>query len=259
MDEIFEHILVIDDDAALCALLSEYLKPEGFQVEVAHSGEKGVEMALAGKFSLIVLDVMLPGKLNGFDVLRNIRHGADVPILMLSARGEDVDRIVGLEMGADDYMPKPFNPRELLARIRTILRRSITPTAGIGNTGALHYKVGCVELDTGARLAYCSDNQIELTSVEFALLEIFLKNAGRVLTREELTQEVLGRELSPYDRSIDVHVSKLRKKLGGHSSDVGPIKSVRGAGYIYTMPAISPEIYVQVQAEAMKDDSREKV
>ena len=240
MDETFERILVIDDDVELCALLEEYLKPEGFKVEAAHQGDKGIDMAQTGKFDLVILDVMLPGKLNGFDVLRQVRAATDVPILMLSARGEDVDRIVGLEMGADDYIPKPFNPRELLARVRTILRRAAQPLAGSPNT--LRYKVGCVELDTASRQAYCLENPIELTGVEFSLLEMFLKNAGRVMSREQLSQEILGRELSPYDRSIDVHVSKLRKKLGIYSAEAGPIKAVRGTGYIYATPAASPEM-----------------
>ncbi len=238
MEEIYDRILVIDDDVELCSLLAEYLKPEGFRIETAHQGEKGVDMAQTGNFSLIILDVMLPGKINGFDVLRFLRSTTDIPILMLSARGEDVDRIVGLEMGADDYIPKPFNPRELLARIRTILRRSAATVTGIaGSPMTARYRVGCVELDPGARQAYCLEHPIDLTGVEFSLLELLLKNAGRIMSREQLSQDVLGRELSPYDRSIDVHVSKLRKKLGALSTEAGPIKSVRGSGYIYAAPA----------------------
>ncbi len=232
MDELPLHILVIDDDTELCSLLSEYLKPEGFIVEAAYQSQHGIDMATQGQYNLIILDVMLPGKLNGFDVLQAIRSKTTIPVLMLSARGEDVDRIVGLEMGADDYLPKPFNPRELLARIRTILRRSSTVSNESGTGSSC--KIGDLELDTSSRLVKCANKQVELTSVEFGLLTLLIKSAGQVLTRDDLTAEVLGRSLSPYDRSIDVHVSKLRKKLGLDPSGNERIKSVRGAGYVYT-------------------------
>jgi len=235
MDELPLHILVIDDDVELCSLLSEYLKPEGFIVDTAYQSQNGIDKATKGQYNLIVLDVMLPGKLDGFDVLQAIRLKTRIPVLMLSARGEDVDRIVGLEMGADDYLPKPFNPRELLARIRTILRRSSSSQHIInrGEAGSC-YKIGDLELEVSSRLVRCANKQVELTSVEFGLLTLLIQSAGQVLTRDDLTAEVLGRSLSPYDRSIDVHVSKLRKKLGLDPSGNERIKSVRGAGYVYT-------------------------
>lgn len=236
MDEPLERILVIDDDRELCSLLAAYLSKEGIEVEEAHDGMAGIKMALNRQYSLLVLDVMLPGRTNGFDVLQQIRAKTAVPILMLSARGEDIDRIVGLEMGADDYMPKPFNPRELLARIRSILRRSKTESQGVANPlYAVKYSVGDVVLDCGARVAYCANKPIDLTSVEFHLLEVLIQHAGQVVTRDKLMQEVLDRNLSPYDRSIDVHVSKLRKKLGHKNCGTERIKSIRGAGYIYTI------------------------
>jgi two-component system, OmpR family, response regulator CpxR len=232
-----EHVLVIDDDSELCNLLSEYLKQENFTVDCAHYGERGIEMVLERSYSMVILDVMLPGTISGFNVLQQIRTRTAVPVLMLSARGEEVDRIVGLEMGADDYLPKPFNPRELLARIRTILRRSKSGAGGIhAGENAINYQLGDLELNTGTRSVCCADKPVELTSVEYNLLEMLLKSAGQVLTRDELTAHVLGRPLSPYDRSIDVHISKIRKKLGPHRSGIERIKSVRGAGYVYTIP-----------------------
>lgn len=233
-----ERILVIDDDRELCSLLAEYLKPEGFVVEEAHDGERGIEMALDGGYSLLVLDVMLPGRFSGFEVLRKLRARSLMPILMLSARGDDIDRIVGLEMGADDYLPKPFNPRELLARIRTILRRSGEGGRETGvPPGAARFRVGDVELDPGARLAYRGQEPVALTAVEYQLLEVLLQHAGQVVHRDELALKVLNRPLSPYDRSIDVHISKLRKKLGPENSGVERIKSVRGSGYLYILSA----------------------
>jgi len=230
-------ILVIDDDVELCDLLTDYLTPEGFQVEAVHDGERGAERALSGEHALVVLDVMLPG-VSGFDVLRRIRAGSKVPVLMLTARGDDVDRIVGLEMGADDYLPKPFNPRELVARIRAIQRR-VEPRRerelGSGKP-AEKIVVGDVQLDPGARVVLQCGHPVELTSVEFSLLEVLLRASGQVVTREELAKEVLGRRLSPYDRSIDVHVSSLRRKLGHQLGDAERIKTVRGVGYLYTHP-----------------------
>lgn len=225
-----ERILVIDDDVELCSLVSEYLRPEGFQVEAVHEGKAGLTRALSGDHLLIVLDVMLPG-LNGFDVLRRIRDGSRIPVLLLTARGEDVDRIVGLEIGADDYLPKPFNPRELVARIRAILRRA---RKGKEQDVPDVIRVGDVELDPATRTVLHRGKPVDLTSVEFELLQVLLREAGRVVTREALVDEVLGRKFSPFDRSIDMHVSKVRKKLG--DSDVGDhIKTVRGAGYIFAL------------------------
>jgi DNA-binding response OmpR family regulator len=229
-------LLIIDDDVELCELVSEYLRPEGFEIEAVHDGELGIKRVLSGEHALIVLDVMLPG-LNGFEVLRRIRARSSTPVLMLTARGDDVDRIVGLEIGADDYLPKPFNPRELVARIHAILRRSshAAGTAGTASsTGRL--VVGDVELDPGSRTVRRGGEPVELTGVEFSLLEVLLLAAGRVVEREELSRTVLGRRLMPYDRSIDMHVSNLRKKLGHTSGQQDRIKAVRGFGYIYTLP-----------------------
>lgn len=225
-----DRILVIDDDVELCSLVSEYLRPEGFQVDAVHDGKNGLTRALSGDHLLVVLDVMLPG-MNGFDVLRKIRDSSRIPVLLLTARGEDVDRIVGLEIGADDYLPKPFNPRELVARIRAILRR----TQGKSETAVPDViRVGDVELDPATRSVLHRGKPVELTSVEFDLLQVLLREAGRVVTREALVDKVLGRKFSPFDRSIDMHVSKVRKKLG--DSDSGDhIKTIRGAGYIFAL------------------------
>lgn len=230
-------ILVIDDDVELCGLLTDYLTPEGLQVEAVHDGVQGAERAVSGEHALVVLDVMLPG-ISGFDVLRRIRAGSKVPVLMLTARGDDVDRIVGLEMGADDYLPKPFNPRELVARIRAIQRRVEPRMERETGTGKAVERlvVGDVQLDPGARAVLQRGHPVDLTSVEFALLEVLLRASGQVVSREDLAKEVLGRRLSPYDRSIDVHISSLRRKLGHRLGDTERIKTVRGVGYLYTRP-----------------------
>lgn len=222
---------MIDDDVELCSLVSEYLRPEGFQIEPVHEGKEGLARAMAGEHVLVVLDVMLPG-MNGFDVLRKLRATSRIPVILLTARGEDVDRIVGLEIGADDYLPKPFNPRELVARIRAILRRSQTRAPELAIPEVI--RVGDVELDPATRTVRHRGKPVELTSVEFALLHVLLREAGRVVTREALVDEVLGRKFSPFDRSIDMHVSKVRRKLGD-SEDGDHIKTVRGAGYIFTL------------------------
>jgi two-component system response regulator CpxR len=226
-----ERILVIDDDVELCHLVGEYLRAEGFTTECVHDGESGLKKATAGEYLLAVLDVMLPG-INGFEVLRRIRATSRLPVLLLTARGEDVDRIVGLEIGADDYLPKPFNPRELVARIRAVLRR----TRGEGGSTAPDVvSVGDVELDPATRTVRLEGNPVELTSVEFNLLEVLLREAGRVVPRERLVNAVLSRKFSPFDRSIDMHVSKVRKKLGDTENDEH-IKTVRGVGYIFARP-----------------------
>ena len=226
-------ILIIDDDVELCELVGEYLGREGFEVEAAHNGDKGLERALAGEYALVVLDIMLPG-MTGLDVLRHLRAESRTPVLILTARGEEVDRIVGLEIGADDYLGKPFNPRELLARVRAILRRSQAAPASAAALVAL----GDVELDPGARTVTREGKAVELTAVEFSLLEALMRSAGQVVTREFLAQTVLGRRFVAYDRSIDMHVSKLRKKLGPQPGNEGErIKTVRGVGYIYARPS----------------------
>lgn len=237
--EFMDQILIIDDDVALCELVTEYLEPLGFQIESVHRGDAGVERALSGKHSLVVLDVMLPG-LNGFEVLRRIRADSKIPVLMLTARGDDVDRIVGLEIGADDYLPKPFNPRELTARIRAILRRTSSDAAA-EQAPATVLSIGDVELDSGARAVSRGGQDVELTAVEFDLLEKLLRAAGRIVTREELSKEVLGRSSSPFDRSIDMHISNLRKKLGHKFGTTERIKTVRGVGYIYAQASAAGE------------------
>jgi two-component system response regulator CpxR len=233
MEFSMERILVIDDYVELCELIKEYLTPEGFQLESAHDGELGLTMVFEGKYDLIVLDVMLPVG-NGFEVLRHIRAQVNTPVVMLTARGDDVDRIIGLEMGADDYLPKPFNPRELLARIRAVLRRvKQEPEERTLPQIPEELKVGDVKMDMRTREVVRSGEKIDLTTVEFGLLEILLHKAGQLVSREELMHAVLGRSLSPYDRSVDVHISKLRKKLGHEVSGKERIKTIRGVGYLY--------------------------
>jgi two-component system response regulator CpxR len=228
-------ILVIDDDVELCSLVGEYLQAEGFQVESAHDGERGLQRALGGNYVLVVLDVMLPG-INGFEVLRRIRNRSRIPVLLLTARGEDVDRIVGLEIGADDYLPKPFNPRELVARIRAILRRTRSAEKSLAAQPGEILRVGDIELDPATRTVRQAGKPVEFTSVEFNLLQVLLSEAGRVVTRERLADAVLRRKFSPFDRSIDMHVSKVRKKLGDSEGEREHIKTVRGVGYIFARP-----------------------
>jgi two-component system, OmpR family, response regulator CpxR len=227
-----DRILIVDDDVELCGLVSEYLESEGFEIECVHDGVRGLERSLTGEPVLIVLDVMLPG-MNGFDVLRRIRDSSRIPVLLLTARGQDIDRIVGLEIGADDYLPKPFNPRELVARIRAILRRT---AKGDQHAAPEVLRVGDVELDPATRTVRQSGSPVELTSVEFNLLEVLLREAGRVVTRERLVNAVLSRKFSPFDRSIDMHVSKVRKKLGDSEGGSEHIKTIRGVGYIFARP-----------------------
>ncbi len=234
-------LLLVDDDIELGELITEYLEPEGFQVDVVNDGRQGLEGALGGGYALVILDVMMPA-LNGFDVLRAIRGRSAVPVLMLTARGDDVDRIVGLELGADDYLPKPFNPRELIARIRAVLRRArrSVDLAGVAGAGE-RLVLDDVELDPGARVVRRLGAVVDLTAAEFKLLEILLRSAGRVISRPDLSQALLGRRFMPYDRSIDMHVSNLRKKLGHMVGDRERIKSIRGYGYLYTIPESQQE------------------
>src|SRR6266513_2791139 len=226
-----EQVLVIDDDVELCKLVTRYLAQEGFQIDSVNAGAAGVDRALSGNYALIVLDVMMPG-MNGFDVLRRIRAESRLPVLMLTAKGDALDRVLGLEMGADDYLPKPFNPQELTARIRAILRRA-KPDAPSGAPTT----VGDVEIDPRARVARRAGEIVNLTTVEFDLLEVLLRAAGQVVGREKLTRDVLGRDFSPFDRSIDTHVCNLRKKIGLLSDGTERIKGVRGIGYLYAAPA----------------------
>jgi DNA-binding response OmpR family regulator len=221
-----DRVLLVDDDVQLCKLLAERLATEGFAMETVHDGPRGLERALSMEHALLVLDLMLPG-MGGLDVLRRLRKSSPVPVLILTARGEDSDRILGLEMGADDYVPKPFNPRELIARMRAILRR--TSRAAI-SAGPLI--VGDIRIDPAVREVWLEDAPLSLTSVEFTLLEVFMREPGHILSRDQLTDAVLGRKLGPFDRVIDVHVSNLRRKLGV-AQDGQRIKAVRGSGYLF--------------------------
>lgn len=231
-----KRILIIDDDLELVELLKEYLGAEGFIIDAVNDGEAGVKAGLSGDYGLLILDVMLP-RLGGFDVLRRLREHSRVPVLMLTARGDDVDRIVGLEMGADDYLPKPFNPRELVARIRAIQRRSEVTNPPLSTSGAGIVIIGEVQLEPGSRTVRLDGEVIELTSVEFSLLELLMRHAGQVVSREEILAQVLGRSQTLYDRSVDVHISSLRRKLGSEGATGERIKTIRGNGYQYLLPA----------------------
>ena len=218
-------ILIIDDDKGLCVLLTERLEAEGFQVSAAHDGRRGLESAATGAHALIILDIMLPG-MGGLEVLKALRSTSSVPVLMLTARGDDVDRIIGLEYGADDYLAKPFNTRELIARIRAILRRLDERRAGPKRLSA-----GDITIDTEMREVWLGKAEVELTTIEFAILEAFVRNAGRILARDFLTNVAMGRGLGAYDRSVDVHISNLRRKLNV-GNGIERIKTVRGNGYM---------------------------
>lgn len=230
-----EHVLVIDDDVELCNLVSRFLVREGFQIDAVNGGAQGIERALSGEYALVVLDVMMP-EMSGFDVLRRIRAESPLPVLMLTARGDALDRVLGLEMGADDYLPKPFSPPELAARIRAILRRAKPGTNTTQSTANTTLTIGEIELDSGARVVRHGHQLINLTTVEFDLLEALMRAAGQVLNREKLTRDILGREFSPFDRSIDTHVCNLRKKIGPLPDGTDRIKGVRGIGYLYALP-----------------------
>ncbi|TQV78264.1 response regulator transcription factor [Exilibacterium tricleocarpae] len=224
-------LLLVDDDLELCDLMQEYLTAEGFAVDMAHDGQQALEKTAHNSYEVIVLDVMLPIH-NGFDVLRKLRDYCQTPVLMLTAKGETVDRIVGLEMGADDYLPKPCNPRELVARLRAILRRTDAAATQQEPEDAL--QVDQLELHLGSRSTRIAGRDVNLTGAEFTVLELLVRSAGKVISKEALTEQALGRKLTPYDRSIDVHVSNIRKKLSlcGASKDL--IINIRGAGYMLT-------------------------
>jgi len=231
-------VLIVDDDRKLCRLIRDYLEPLGYEVSAAYTGPEGLEVALRDSFSAVILDVMLPG-LNGFDVLRRLREKSGVPVLMLTGRGEEADRIVGLEMGADDYLPKTFSTRELLARLRAVMRRSaIARTKTEERLAAI--VVGDLHVDPEARTAALGDQPLPLTAIEFDLLMSLAKAAGRVRTREQLLNEVADRNFDVFDRSIDVHISSLRRKLGDDSKSPRYIVTVRSAGYMLRKPG--PEV-----------------
>jgi two-component system response regulator CpxR len=221
-------VLIIDDDEELCELVSEYLTVEGFEVTVINEGENGLQKASENEHDLVILDVMLPKK-NGFEVLKDLRQTSQTPVLMLTARGDDMDKIVGLEIGADDYLPKPFNPRELVARLRAILRRTQQIVENEQLNGE-KLKVDDLEISVTGRIAKKNEVEISLTSVEFDLLVYLIRNAGNIVKKEDLSLQILERRLSPFDRSLDMHISNLRKKL-----DNDRIKTIRSVGYIYTV------------------------
>ena len=228
-------ILLVDDDRELTGMLQEYLGREGFEVTTSHDGAEALErlsqVRAEPALDLVVLDVMLPGR-SGLDVLRALRATDSAPpVLMLTARGDDVDRIVGLELGADDYLPKPFNPRELVARIRAVLRR-----ASDRNVPREPLVLGSIKLDPARHRATVRGVAVELTGAEFRVLEVLLRAAGRVVSREQLTEQALGRKLELYDRSVDTHVSNLRRKLALDAADEPQIRGIRGAGYLLTRP-----------------------
>jgi len=222
------HVLVIDDDHDLVDLLREFLATEGFTVDAAYDYASGLAVALDGKHELVVLDVMLPGG-SGLDLLKTLRASSKVPLVLLSAVGETVDRIIGLQSGADDYLAKPFEPRELAARIHAILRR----TRDIPINGN-EIKVGDVALSVSRRVVSRAEVPLELTAVEFNVLECLLRHAGSVVTRETIAERALGRPLAPFDRSVDVHVHNLRKKISTPPEE--RIKTIRGGGYMYAPP-----------------------
>lgn len=224
------HILLIDDDVELCELLAAFFSGEGFEFSAVHDGPSGIAEALSGACSIVILDVMLPG-CSGFDVLREIRTKSRVPVLMLTAKGEHVDRIVGLELGADDYVPKPFNTRELAARVRAVLRRTEP-----GNGDEHSEEIGDLAMNTLSRSVSVGGQAVELTGTEFRLLELLMLSAGHVVTLDKISREALGRRYSAFDRSIGVHVSNLRRKIGPYGDGSERIRNIRGEGYVLVFP-----------------------
>lgn len=222
-----QHILIVDDDRELSEMLRDYLVSDGWQVSASYSGNAGLEQALSGNHDLVVLDIMLPG-MNGLEVLRQLRARSQIPVLMLTARGDDTDRIVGLELGADDYLPKPFNPRELSARLRAIGRRTAT------NTQTQKIQIGVLTIDLERREASVGGCPLDLTAAEFELLGALAEHHGQVVSKDELARLALGRELQAMDRSIDTHISRLRSKFPPDPGSQLEIQAVRGRGYVLT-------------------------
>ncbi len=223
-------VLLVDDDIELTAMLVQYLQREGFEAQAVHDGESGVLAAVSGRYAIAVLDVMMPG-MSGMDVLRRIRATSRLPILMLTARGDNIDRIVGLDMGADDYIPKPCTPGELVARLRAVLRRTASD-AELGSNGVAKRLVrGSLELVVSSRTATWQGRLLELTGTEFSLLEVLARHAGQLVSRQEISKSAFGRPLERFDRRIDVHISSIRQKLGLRPDGQSWIQSVRGMGY----------------------------
>ncbi|MFS1950217.1 response regulator [Vibrio lentus] len=222
------NILLIDDDTELTSLLKDILSFEGFTVFEANDGYAGLE-AINDEIDLILLDVMMP-RLNGMETLKKLRENWETPVLMLTAKGEEIDRVIGFELGADDYLPKPFSDRELLARIRAILRRTQTAAAPKAASDTIQYQD--IEVFPGKQEAYCNGQQIDLTTTEFALLSHLIQNPGQVITKEALSLDVLGKRLAAFDRAIDMHISNLRKKIPERNDGKSRIKTLRGRGYL---------------------------
>ena len=221
---------MIDDDTGLCELLSEYLTAQGFEIQSVHDGEQGLKLAQENDYALILLDVMLP-TLDGFEVLKQLRQTKLTPVIMLTAKGEDFDRIFGLELGADDYIPKPFNHRELLARVKAITRRiEHINSLNVATTSKLF--VNGITVNLAAREASIDGSTLTLTGTEYEILTLLCKNAGEVVSKEQISEEVLGRRLASFDRSIDMHVSNIRKKIAEHIPGER-IKTMRGTGYVF--------------------------
>lgn len=232
-------VLIVDDDVKLCRLIRDYLRPLGYDVSAAYTGPEGLEAALRGQFDALILDVMLPG-MDGFDVLRRLRATSNVPVLMLTGRGEEQDRIVGLELGADDYLPKTFSTRELLARLRAVIRRSFIISSRQSEQITEPITVGDLAVDLDARRISLGRETLDVTAVEFELLASLARAAGRVKTREQLLLEVADRDFEVFDRSIDVHISSIRKKLGDDPKSPRFIVTVRSVGYMMRKPGAEP-------------------
>ncbi len=220
-------VLLVDDDVELTAMLVEYLAQENFAADAVHNGEDGVAAALGGGYSIVVLDVMMP-RLSGIEALRRIRQSSPIPVLMLTARGDNIDRITGLDLGADDYVPKPCTPGELVARLRAILRRTEPQPAAAATVSV---QAGPLLLWPGSRTATLAGRPLDLTGTEFNLLEALARRAGQLISKQDLSQRALGRPLSPFDRRIDVHISSIRQKLGTRDDGRSWIQTVRGMGY----------------------------
>lgn len=232
-------LLLIDDDEKLCRLLHDYLEPLGYAVDAIHNATAGLEKARHGGYSAIILDVMLPG-MNGLDALRELRRTSPIPVLMLSALGDEPDRIAGLEIGADDYLPKTFSPRELLARLRAVLRRSMMTRAAARDDAPAPVSIAELWLDPAARTATLESQPLNLTTVEYEILLALVRAAPRVKTREQLLLEVADRDFEAFDRSIDVHISSLRKKLDDDAKNPRFIHTIRGIGYCIRRPDSGP-------------------
>ena len=226
-----KRILIVDDDVELCGLLTKFLARESFATEAVHNGATGLTKALTGNYQLVILDVMLPDT-SGFDVLRRIRAASAIPVVMLTAKGEEIDRVIGLEIGADDYLPKPFSPRELVARLNAVWRRYEMPPAAQQNAPEA-ISIDDLTIEIEARAVRVNSQSIEMTTAEFDVLLVLARAAGRVVSREDIARAALGKSLAPFDRSVDMIVSKIRRKLRRFRNDTERIRSVRNSGYIY--------------------------